>query len=117
MPYVLHVNSLVIINIFSFHKWYHVAHGLVLSFSRITLVGLIPFSYKILQETLLTDLRNTNDMLEHRNGESCLKDSKPLKKHIATVLVQLKEASVQACGFQSIDRSGLFFSMISHSLP
>lgn len=36
------------------------------------------------KETLLTDLRNTNDMLEHRNGESCLKDSEPLKKHIAT---------------------------------
>ena len=50
--------------------------------------------YIILQEALLMEPRNTNnDILENRNGESCLKGSQPFKKHIATVLVQLKEAS------------------------
>ncbi|XP_021282350.1 protein ALWAYS EARLY 2 isoform X3 [Herrania umbratica] len=49
------------------------------------------------KEALLMELRNmNNDISENRNGESCLKDSEPFKKHIATVLVELKEASGQA---------------------
>lgn len=50
------------------------------------------------------ELKNTNnDILESQNGgEGCLKDSEPLKKHIATVLVQLKEANDQACGFHEL---------------
>ncbi|XP_052297498.1 protein ALWAYS EARLY 2 isoform X6 [Citrus sinensis] len=50
------------------------------------------------KEALLMELKNTNnDILESQNGgESSLKDSEPLKKHIATVLVQLKEANDQA---------------------
>ncbi|XP_022719393.1 protein ALWAYS EARLY 2-like isoform X2 [Durio zibethinus] len=48
------------------------------------------------KEALLTELRNTNnDVLENRNGESCLKASEPFKKHISTALVKLKEASGQ----------------------
>ncbi|XWS58184.1 hypothetical protein CRYUN_Cryun08bG0013000 [Craigia yunnanensis] len=36
------------------------------------------------KEALLTELRNTNnDILENRNGESCLEVSEPFKKHIA----------------------------------
>ncbi|XVF06071.1 hypothetical protein REPUB_Repub06bG0016700 [Reevesia pubescens] len=55
------------------------------------------------KEVLLTELRNSNtDILENRNGNSCLKGSEPFKKHIATVLVQLKEASGQACGFHEL---------------
>lgn len=48
------------------------------------------------------ELRNTNNnILENQNsGECSLKDSEPFKKHYATVLVQLKEASGQACGFR-----------------
>lgn len=48
------------------------------------------------------ELNNTNnDILESQsNGNSSLKDSDPFKKHYATVLVQLKEASGQACGFR-----------------
>lgn len=50
------------------------------------------------------ELKNTNnDILESQNGgEGSLKDSEPLKKHIATVLVQLKEANDQACGFREL---------------
>ncbi|XP_057962765.1 protein ALWAYS EARLY 2-like isoform X2 [Malania oleifera] len=49
------------------------------------------------KEELLMELRHANnDVLENRNnGDSCLKDSEPFKKHYATVLVQLKEASEQ----------------------
>ncbi|KAH9689298.1 protein ALWAYS EARLY 2 [Citrus sinensis] len=56
------------------------------------------------KEALLMELKNTNnDILESQNGgESSLKDSEPLKKHIATVLVQLKEANDQACGFREL---------------
>ncbi|OMO68825.1 Always early, putative isoform 3 [Corchorus capsularis] len=35
------------------------------------------------KEALVMELRNSNDILENQNGES-LKDSEPLKKHIAT---------------------------------
>lgn len=50
------------------------------------------------------ELRNTNnEILESQNnGECSLKDSEPFKKHYATVLVQLKEASGQACGFHDL---------------
>lgn len=50
------------------------------------------------------ELRNTNnELLESQNkGECSLKDSEPFKKHYATVLVQLKEASGQACGFRDL---------------
>ncbi|XVF57456.1 hypothetical protein PTKIN_Ptkin06aG0207000 [Pterospermum kingtungense] len=45
------------------------------------------------KEVLLTELRNTNNgILEHRNGESCLKDSEPFKKHIATASSALLNA-------------------------
>ncbi|GMI85010.1 ARABIDOPSIS THALIANA ALWAYS EARLY 3, ALWAYS EARLY 3 [Hibiscus trionum] len=48
------------------------------------------------KEAILMELRNTNnDKLENRNGGSCLKGSEPFKKHIATVLVRLKEANGQ----------------------
>ncbi|KAM1051853.1 protein ALWAYS EARLY 2-like isoform X1 [Malus sylvestris] len=49
------------------------------------------------KEALLVELRNTNNnILENQNsGECSLKDSEPFKKHYATVLVQLKEASGQ----------------------
>ncbi|KAL6278601.1 hypothetical protein ACE6H2_022202 [Prunus campanulata] len=49
------------------------------------------------KEALLMELRNTNNnILENQNsGECSLKDSEPFKKHYATVLVQLKEASGQ----------------------
>lgn len=66
----------------------------------------------LLQEALLTELRNANnDMLENQNGKECLKDSEAFKKHYATVLVELKEASEQACGFH-----GLFLSLKHSSL-
>ena len=50
---------------------------------------------------MLLELRKTNnEILENQNsGDYALKDSEPFKKHYATVLVQLKEASGQACGF------------------
>lgn len=50
------------------------------------------------------ELKNTNnDVLETQNGaEGSLKDSEPLKKHMAMVLVQLEEANGQACGFREI---------------
>ncbi|KAB2059757.1 hypothetical protein ES319_A11G328900v1 [Gossypium barbadense] len=48
------------------------------------------------KEALLSELRNTNDIIEIQNGESCLNVSEHFKKHITTVLVQLKEASGQA---------------------
>ncbi|EOY11451.1 DIRP,Myb-like DNA-binding domain, putative isoform 1 [Theobroma cacao] len=47
------------------------------------------------KEALLMELRNTNnDISENQNGESCLKDSEPFKKHIATAssaLVNLRQ--------------------------
>lgn len=49
------------------------------------------------------ELRSANsDILENQNDIECLKDSEVFKKHYATVLVELKEASGQACGFQWI---------------
>ena len=47
------------------------------------------------------ELRKTNDeILENQNnGDYSFRVSEPFKKHYATVLVQLKEASGQACGF------------------
>ncbi|KAE8686638.1 DIRP,Myb-like DNA-binding domain, putative isoform 3 [Hibiscus syriacus] len=36
------------------------------------------------KEAVLMELRKTNDVLENRNGGSCLKGSEPFKKHIAT---------------------------------
>lgn len=47
------------------------------------------------------ELRSTNnDVVEKQNNGDCsLKDSEPFRKHYAMVLVQLKEASGQACGF------------------
>jgi hypothetical protein len=44
-------------------------------------------------------LKNTNnDVMENpKNGDNSLKDSEPFKKHLGTVLVQLKEASGQSC--------------------
>ncbi|KAH1037631.1 hypothetical protein GYH30_056798 [Glycine max] len=48
------------------------------------------------KETLLMELRSANsDILENQNGIECLKDSEVFKKHYATVLVELKEASGQ----------------------
>lgn len=48
------------------------------------------------------ELRNmNNDVLDDQiNGDGSLKDSESFKKHYATVLVQLKEAGGQACGFR-----------------
>jgi len=49
------------------------------------------------------ELRSSNnDILENQNGTECVNDSEVFKKHYATVLVELKEASGQACGFQWI---------------
>jgi hypothetical protein len=50
------------------------------------------------------ELRSTNnDTVENQNDGDCsLKDSEPFKKHYAMVLVQLKEASGQACGFHEL---------------
>ncbi|GKV18563.1 hypothetical protein SLEP1_g28925 [Rubroshorea leprosula] len=50
------------------------------------------------KETLLMELRNTNNDIRdnHNDLESILKDSEHFKKHIATVLVQLREANDQA---------------------
>ncbi|XP_047148954.1 protein ALWAYS EARLY 2-like isoform X3 [Vigna umbellata] len=48
------------------------------------------------KETLLIELRSSNsDILENQNGIECLNDSEVFKKHYATVLVELKEASGQ----------------------
>ncbi|KAK8494698.1 hypothetical protein V6N12_074515 [Hibiscus sabdariffa] len=48
------------------------------------------------KEALLKELRNTNnDISEIQNGDGCLKGSEHFKKHITTVLVQLKEANEQ----------------------
>ncbi|CAL0316565.1 unnamed protein product [Lupinus luteus] len=48
------------------------------------------------KETLLMELRSANtDILENQNDIECLKDSEAFKKHYATVLVELKEASGQ----------------------
>lgn len=61
------------------------------------------FIYIILQEAILMELRNTNDdILDNKSGGSCLKGSEPFKRHIPTVLVQLKEANGQACGFYEL---------------
>lgn len=44
-----------------------------------------------------------NDMVEDQNGGGCpLKDSEPFRRQYAMVLVQLKEASGQACGFHEL---------------
>lgn len=53
------------------------------------------------QETLLMELKKTNDEVSENqnNGDYSLRASEPFMKHYATVLVQLKEASGQACGF------------------
>lgn len=46
------------------------------------------------------ELKNTNNLLGNQNyGDQSLNDCELFKKHYATVLVQLKEASSQACGF------------------
>lgn len=47
------------------------------------------------------ELRNlNNDVLQQQtDGDRSLKDSDSFKKHYAMVLVQLKEAGGQACGF------------------
>lgn len=47
------------------------------------------------------ELKNTNnDIVEsHNGGDGSVKDSEYLRKDIAMVLVQLKEANGQACGF------------------
>ncbi|XP_028770851.1 protein ALWAYS EARLY 2 [Neltuma alba] len=48
------------------------------------------------KEKLLMELRNANnDILENQNDVDYFKDSESFKKHYATVLVQLKEASGQ----------------------
>ncbi|XP_040940936.1 protein ALWAYS EARLY 2 isoform X3 [Gossypium hirsutum] len=48
------------------------------------------------KEAILMELRNTNDdILDNKSGGSCLKGSEPFKRHIPTVLVQLKEANGQ----------------------
>ncbi|XP_019441172.1 PREDICTED: protein ALWAYS EARLY 2-like isoform X1 [Lupinus angustifolius] len=48
------------------------------------------------KETLLMELKSANtDILENQNDIECLKDSEAFKKHYATVLVELKEASGQ----------------------
>ncbi|KAG4111557.1 hypothetical protein ERO13_D13G111100v2 [Gossypium hirsutum] len=48
------------------------------------------------KEAILMELRNTNDdILDNKSGGNCLKGSEPFKKHIATELVQLKEANGQ----------------------
>ncbi|XP_058760586.1 protein ALWAYS EARLY 3-like isoform X2 [Vicia villosa] len=48
------------------------------------------------KETVLIELRNANNgILENQNGIECLKDPEGFKKHYATVLVELKEASGQ----------------------
>ena len=57
----------------------------------------------------------TNDMVENQNdGGCCLKDSEPSRKQSAMVLVLLKEASDQACGFHELY---YIFAQVYHSLP
>lgn len=57
------------------------------------------------------ELRNANsDIMENQNDADCIKNSEAFKKHYATVLVQLKEASGQACGFH-----GLLFLLVEQS--
>lgn len=52
---------------------------------------------------MLSELRNANnDILENQDDIDCLRDSESFRKHYATVLVQLKEASGQACGFHRL---------------
>ena len=55
------------------------------------------------------ELKNTNnDIMENpKNGDNSLKDSEPLK-NLAAVLVQLKEASGQACACAKICTYALF---------
>lgn len=54
-----------------------------------------------MQEALLMELQSTNNEILERqvDGDRSVKDCESLKKHYATVLVRLKEASDQACGF------------------
>ncbi|XP_020209882.1 protein ALWAYS EARLY 3-like isoform X1 [Cajanus cajan] len=48
------------------------------------------------KETLLMELQSANsDIIENQSGIECLKYSEVFKKHYATVLVELKEASGQ----------------------
>ena len=64
---------------------------------------LVDFFGALLQEKLLMELKNAdNDILENQNDTDGFKDSEAFKKHYATVLVQLKEASEQACGFHGL---------------
>lgn len=64
---------------------------------------LVDFFGALLQEKLLMELKNANnDIMENQNDADCCKDSEPFRKHYATVLVQLKEASGQACGFHAL---------------
>lgn len=53
------------------------------------------------------ELRNLNNDVLHQqiDGDRSLKDSDSFKKHYATVLVQLKEAGGQACGFLNYAQS------------
>jgi hypothetical protein len=61
---------------------------------------------------VLTELRNANSgILDNQNGIECLKDSEGFKKHYATVLVELKEASGQACGFLRLFMSLQHFAL------
>ncbi|XP_019440563.1 PREDICTED: protein ALWAYS EARLY 2 isoform X3 [Lupinus angustifolius] len=51
------------------------------------------------KEKLVMELKVANDdMLENQNGVECFRDSEAFKKHYGMVLLQLKEASGQACG-------------------
>ncbi|KAK3200187.1 hypothetical protein Dsin_023602 [Dipteronia sinensis] len=53
------------------------------------------------KKVLVIELKHTNnDLLERQNGaRGFAKDSEYLKKHIATVLVLLKEANCESYGF------------------
>ncbi|MED6218658.1 hypothetical protein PIB30_028497 [Stylosanthes scabra] len=65
------------------------------------------------KEILLSELKNTNnDILENQIDCGSFKDSEALRKHYATVLVQLKEASEQACGFHGL----LFITILSFDI-
>lgn len=61
------------------------------------------------------ELRHVNNefMENLNNGNISLKDSEPLHKHYATILVQLKEAGEKAFGFQELIFS--FSSLLSSS--
>lgn len=49
----------------------------------------------------MSELSRMNDEVQENqiNGDNSLKDHDPFKKQYATVLIQLKEANDQACGF------------------